>query len=122
MNSLSKVSVPRSQWLRGETSNNSSLFDPARNKGCCLGHALSQICKVPIASLAMYTTPAMVAHKVPVVPMGLVKVSSEGITQNSAKCNILMQINDDDTMDDDTRERLLTEGGVEVGIAFEFVG
>lgn len=117
---MHKVIVPRSQWLRGKSGHNSMLFDPDTNTGCCLGHALSQICEVPLASMGYLTSPASVVHKM-TVPENLVTTHAADYLVNSVKCALLMKINDDTEITDTEREAALIDGGVDVGIEFSFI-
>lgn len=102
-----KVTVTRSNWLRGEGSMHSYLLRGGDGKMCCLGYACQTL---------GYTRDDMLGKKVPwdlSDPPLLLKDTSE--------VRALMPTNDDPNSNEEYRESHLIELGHECSIEFEFV-
>lgn len=125
---MTSVVIPRRYWLRGEGSDKSSLFRAEDGKACCLGHALAQICKMPLPKFMGHPSPQSVVAQdmnqgIPtqVPPSLLVDRPGSRLPGNSTKSVMLMEINDSEDIEDEERERAITTGGQDLGIEFTFI-
>lgn len=122
-----KLTIPRSQWLRGEGGSSSWLLRPSDGKLCCLGHAL-RACGRTDDELRLIKTPNT----------GFRYNSETGKDVNSCtppgtgtplerhqpvaeSLMTLMHVNDHGDMVPDERERLIAEGLGKYGFDVEFV-
>lgn len=109
-----KVTVKRSEWLRGEGVFTSSLFRVDDKKRCCVGFACNAagLTDDEIAGHATVDTLPTRAH---------LRIPSVWIDGGVDRFGDLYEINDDKDITDARRERQLINYGKQVGIEFEFV-
>ena len=113
---MKEFTVSRKTWLRGEGSKDSSLFRPEDKKMCCLGFLGRELCGATEEQMELCDTPAETDPAINWID-GLLKNPGK---YNSDAAHRLMEINDEECMDDEEREKLLTEEFAKLGIAVKF--
>jgi len=106
---LTKLTIHKREWLRGESGHNSYLRRSSDGKMCCLGIYL-RACGVEVDDLTDVRSPARVAGGLPGTTWWLNRLVS----------NELMSINDESTISETEREIELTKRFGENGIQVVF--
>ncbi len=60
---MKQVTIDRQKWLRGKVTEPhicNLLWSGIHNGGCCLGHAIHQITKIPFLSLTDFDVPSQI--------------------------------------------------------------
>lgn len=122
-----KVTVKKSEWLRGKGANASRLValdDKDNVQRCCLGF-VGLACGLTDQDMHGYTSPAkFLNEESPRDTQGAFATLTFPNTdtyENTALCRGLMYYNDDMDIDDAHRITLLRQFGAEAGIEFDFV-
>jgi hypothetical protein len=114
-----KLTIRRSQWLRGEGSHRSCLLRSTDSKMCCLGfYALAVGCTSE--DIADVKIPSLLEVK---------QIRLEGLTErgigdtldNSSLCWDLVATNDNESLGDSERERKLTALFQTLGTQVQFI-
>lgn len=122
-----RVVINRSMWLRGTGSHSSFLVRYSDEKMCCLGF-LGIACGIDKAEMVGRTSPSDISrdicHKWPegsLVPhqSGSYVVTKGGLS-NSKIIRDAIEHNDDQSIDETSREILLKKDLLELGIQLEF--
>lgn len=113
---MKEFTVSRKTWLRGEGSKDSSLFRPEDKKMCCLGFLGKELCGATEEQMAGSDTPGDSDPEINWIE-GLLKNPGG---YNSDAAHRLMDINDEECMDDEEREELLTKEFAKLGITVKF--
>ena len=122
-----KVTVDRSKWYRGQGSTGSMLKRASDGHMCCLGF---------VCLADGYTEDEITNVSSPGDITGIVHDDGEGVVadklvarydddgrlyvEDSSACNEMMSINDDNDVEDERREALLTElaKGIDIELVF----
>lgn len=114
-----KLVIDRNRWLRGEASESypseSYLLRSSDGKMCCLGF-LALACGARPEDITNVRTPDQ-ALQACSWPAGLI-----GSREFEDRCDDLMNSNDESSLRDDVRERIISERMAEIGVEVEFVG
>jgi hypothetical protein len=111
-----KLTIIRERWLRGNDP--SFLIDPITEKMCCLGFLG---CAIGVPSETMYGVGNPGGTESRTWPGFLLTVrKTDGTTCDSKTGLLLMRINDRPEIDDNKREKKLTEIFAEYGIEVMF--
>jgi len=116
---MRKLTIKRSEWLRGIGAPRSYLVRTSDNKMCCLGFLG---CQVGLSSeeMANHRSPADLPTAA--WPDGFVEPYSAGESQYvNLGCRPLMEINDNRILSEEERESQLTQEFKKFGIEVEFV-
>jgi hypothetical protein len=123
---MKKLTIKRSEWLRGEGFTASKLLRPEDGKKCCLGVLSLQLLGATEDQIKGVDAPA----RVPEIswPEGFIRpmphldgAPSAVRYMHNSDCEHLMEINDNRAMSDVEREFLLVENFQKFGIDVEFV-
>jgi hypothetical protein len=124
---MNTIKIDRNKWLRGKKDpkgNEAStyLWDIDCNAGCCLGHAIHQISKVPYNKLNELMTPEDYFQRSSLLT-DFIRSSYKGAfgeVQNNNFARQAIRINDNYDMTDKERERKLVELFLQNGIILQF--
>jgi hypothetical protein len=111
---MKRLKIDRSQWLRGETEDNSCLLRNGDKKMCCLGFLALQ-CGYTPADILDKENPAGV-DSTSMFPTSIVKSNLD-----TPICKRLMVINDDVNLDEPTRELELKRLFKKAGYLAQFI-
>lgn len=102
---MRKVTIDRTKWLRGKASEPhvcNVLWSENCNAGCCLGHAIHQITKLPLLSLANFDVPSQIFSS-----KSFLTFKENGKAHQNEFADKAININDSTIIPDEDRERLL---------------
>jgi len=116
MNPVTRFTIDRRAWLRGEGSHASALLRVSDGKACFFGWYL-RACGVPDALMGDVASPTHVPTRT--VPPWIRHFSDSACVSHAAQR--LMSINDDTTLTDAAREAALTLLAAAHGLAVQFV-
>ena len=126
-NIITTVRIDRTKWLRGGKDPKGRviydffLWDLSKNAGCCLGHAIKQVCNLPERELDSMRTPEDVFD---VFTGSTFLTDSSDFAHNHPHNNTFaekaMEINDKRTYSDAYRERRLVALFRRNGLKLEF--
>lgn len=94
------IRINRRNWIRGRWAD-SLLWDPLAKQGCCLGHAMKQVCKIDWEPLEHIGMPHEVSDEIKARFYAAVK-SANGSTMTR-----IATINDAQDMSNEVREEKL---------------
>ena len=116
---LPKFTVKRSEWLRGEGSNESGLL--CNGRLCCLGF-YSRALGFSDLDLREATAPSMLIDNLGVkFDSKLLENDRLLYGVDTKESTYLMTVNDNPDLEDQKREEILTQKFAELGIEVEFV-
>ena len=111
---MNKFTIPREEWLRGEGSWASKLWDADQSKGCCVGH-YAHACGVSRDTFG-YT-----AALDPLVKINKLDPKLFPILENKTCLGSLYHVNDDTSLTDEAREAQIKELFAEADIEVTFI-
>jgi len=111
------VKIKRSKWMRGR--DEALLFDVDTGEMCCLGF-VSRKCGAKKSDIAGVTCPNDVLRAHVAARLKSIGLVSP-VNTNTEACKTLMEINDNDSISDKKREKLLKHEAEKIGIKFKFV-
>lgn len=117
-----KVVVKRDMWLRGEGGEESYLLREEDERMCCLGFAALAAGFTP-DQIRRIRTPRDIGYLKPQNPLIKATTTYDAFTEARSSTNLtcdLMQLNDDEGMEPEERERQVIELGKKIGIEFTF--
>lgn len=116
-----KVTIKRSQWLRGEGFLRSRLYRKEDGKMCCLGQvALAEGCSVD--DIAEKMAPSDLGCKLSkLTQLNIIKSTNSKSYVDNHICMSMMETNDDEYISDSRREKELVSLGCKAGYELEFV-
>jgi len=116
MRAVRRFTIDRRTWLCGEGTSPSRLLRRSDGKACVLGWYL-RACGVPDVLMADVACPTRLP--LDAVPAWIRNGTDVSCVSHAAA--LLMSINDDDTLDDATREGALTQLAARRGLSVTFV-
>ncbi len=111
---MNKFTIPRHEWLRGEGSWASKLWDAESKKGCCVGH-YAHACGVSRDTFGYE------AALGPLIRHQNLNPKLFHISENAKLLGDLYQVNDDANLNDEVREARIKELFASAGIEVTFI-